>query len=57
MIIIRRLLVLLLVTICCGMVANAYSNKSSSVRITYIFYGAGEINSSAPIYIVDYEKV
>ena len=50
MIIIRRLLVLLLVTVCCGLVANADSDKSFKCENnTYSSTGRVNTNSSAPI--------
>ena len=50
MIIIRRLLVLLLITICCGMVANADGDKSYKCEgNTYSSTGRVNTNSSAPI--------
>lgn len=50
MIILRRLLVLLLITICCGMVANADGNKSYKYEgNTYSSTGRVNTNSSAPI--------
>ena len=50
MIIIRRLLVLLLITICCGMVANADGDKSFKCENnTYSSTGRVNTNSSAPI--------
>ena len=50
MIIIRRLLVLLLITICCGMVANADGDKSFKCENnTYSSTGRVTTNSSAPI--------
>lgn len=50
MIIIRRLLVLFLITICCGMIANADGNKSYKCEgNTYSSTGRVKSNSSAPI--------
>ena len=50
MIIIRRLLVLLLITICCGMIANADGDKSFKCEgNTYSSTGRVNTNSSAPI--------
>ena len=50
MIIIRRLLVLFLITICCGMLANADDNKSYKCEgNTYSSTGRVNTNSSAPI--------
>lgn len=50
MIIIRRLFVLILITICCGMIANADDNKSYKCEgNTYSSTGRVKSNSSTPI--------
>ena len=50
MIIIRRLLVLILITICFGMIANADGNKSYKCEgNTYSSTGRVNANSSAPV--------
>lgn len=49
MIIIRRLLVLLLITVCCGIIANADDKKFKCENNTYSSTGRVNTNSSAPI--------